>query len=197
MQRTFKRILFGVAVTAGLSSLAQGRWERAEDRRELRQDQRETRDDRRDLLQVEVLLERFDAARAARRMPELLELDARLRELVRRELAEGRHELAKDAAELARAKGEVRRDEVALASGRPAGRAIVNDRRDRRDDRRDLREEEATQVRRRQIATTLDAMAGRVDPASLSRRRELTVAWRDLAVYELGQDRREKREDHR
>jgi hypothetical protein len=170
--------------------------ERAQDRQEVRQDRREQRDDKRDLAELKAVLVDFDKARSRKNDRDMVAVEARLKTLLRAELAEGRVELASDQAETRRSGNEVRR-----ADNRWEAR---DERKDRRDDRRDARVEAASQRTRYHIARELDAVIGSRRPADLNRERALIVELIDQAEKELRQngqerqeDRRERREDRR
>lgn len=170
--------------------------ERAQDRQELRQDRREQRDDRLDLKELKAVLASFDQARAHKNERDMTAVEARLKTLLRAELAEGRVELASDKAEARRSTNEVRH-----ADSRWEAR---DERNDRRDDRRDVQVEAASQRERLRVARELDSLVGSRRPADLKRERALIVELINLGEKELRQngqerqeDRRERREDRR
>jgi hypothetical protein len=180
--------------------------ERAQDRRELRQDSRERSDDWRDVASLEIVLADFDRARAPVNASALSAVDARLRHLLRAELAESSGEQARDRAEVRRDNQEVRSDrrEVRrdVAAGRPGAYAddkhdLRDDRRDRRDDVRDANAESRSQADRLRIARELAAIEGRYAPAELERKRVLIVDLIQLARQEVRQNAHETREDRR
>ncbi|MBN1209187.1 MAG: hypothetical protein JXB05_30295 [Myxococcaceae bacterium] len=209
MARTLVPALLVSLLTAGSAAhgqAARNRAERAQDRRELRQDARESGDDWRDAAALEAVLAQFDQARSPVNASALAAVDARLRHLLRAELAEGQAELARDGAELRRDNRELRSDRRELredrAEHRPGARAddrhdLRDDRRDRRDDRQDLRAEARSQEDRLRIARALVALEGRHALADLDRKRVLIVDLIQLARQEVRQDARETREDRR
>jgi len=202
----FSMIVGATGVAQAQPAPAKDRREMAQDRRELAQDRRETRDDWRDLKRLEGLLARFDAARAANDLAALGRLDAELRALAGMEVREGQKELARDVKEVRRDTREVRDERrearADVAQGRPVAAAndrrdLADDKRDRRDDVRDARVEAAQTNRAAQIGAQLQALAGRVDPASLDQRRGLHLQLIALAKAELKGDARERAEDRR
>lgn len=113
MVRTFASALAASLFLAGCAAHAQparNRAERAQDHRELRQDSHERVDDWRDVAALETVLADFDRARAPVNARALATIDARLRHLLRAELAEGSNELARDRAEVRRDNREIRED---------------------------------------------------------------------------------------
>jgi len=159
--------------------------EKAQDRKALREDNREKRDDQRDVLALDNLLLRFDAARARNDGPALMGITRELKNRVEREVVETKVELGKDGKELRQDRREVGRD------------GTRDDWRDLRDDRRDARVEAGSLVRVKAINQELAGLVDRVDPASLDHTRALITELMRMGWNELGQDRREKREDHR
>jgi hypothetical protein len=207
--RTVASALFASLVLAGCAAhrqSARNRVERAQDHRELRQDSREHVDDWRDVAALETVLADFDRARAPVNASALATVDARLRHLLRAELAEGSNEQARDRAEVRRDNQEIRSDrrEVRheVADGRPGAYAddkhdLRDDRRDRRDDVWDANAEARSQSERLRIARELTALEGRLALADLERKRVLIVDLIQLARQEVRQDARETREDRR
>ncbi len=206
-------VLTSAAAGSAHAQVARDRQEKAQDRREIAQDQRQIADDANDIRHLQILIGRFDRARATGNAVELQAVDNEVRRVVAIELQEGRREQAQKNAEVARSAGEVRseRREVGrdVRNGRPG--AAARDRRDARDDRRDLRDdvrdaqkESAQNQRRYNIAVELNGLAGRLDPPSLERKRTLMVQllreagieYRE-SVKEANEDRKELREDRR
>lgn len=197
--------LFFLGCTAH-SQTPRNRVERAQDHRALRQDARERTDDWRDVAAMEGVLAQFDQARSPVNAGALAAVDARLRHLLRAELAEGQTELARDRAEVRQDNREVRSDrrEVRqdVAQGRPGALVddrhdLRDDRRDRRDDRQDGRAEAHAQGDRLRIARELVSLEGRLALADLERKRVLIVDLLQLARQEVRQDVRETHEDRR
>lgn len=209
MLRTLISALVVSLLAAGCAAHAQAprnRVERAQDRQELRQDARERTDDWRDVASLETVLADFDRARSPVNASALHTVDARLRHLLRAELAEGSNELSKDRAEVRKDNQEVRSDhrEVGkdVAQGRPGAYSddkhdLRDDRRDRRDDVRDANAEARSQADRLRVARELAALEGRYAPAELNRKRSLIVELIQLARQEVRQDGSETREDRR
>jgi hypothetical protein len=209
MLRTLTSALVVALFAVGCAAHAQAprnQVERSQDRQELRQDSRERTDDWRDVASLETVLADFDRARSPVNTGALATVDARLRHLLRAELAEGSHELSKDRAEIRKDNQEVRSDrrEVGrdVAQGRPGAYAddkhdLRDDRRDRRDDVRDANAEGRSQADRLRIARELAALEGRYALPELQRKRGLIVELIQLARQEVRQDGRETREDRR
>lgn len=174
--KPFSSALLASLLLAG-SAQAQSHMERVQNRHEVRQDTAQRADDRMDVAELERVLSRFDAARARRNNAELAAVDARLHELLRAELAEGRNETAQAKAEARRDRGESRAEQ--------------------RDDVRDARVEAASQAARKSIARELNSLAGARTPGQLQRKRELIVELVRLGKQELQQDRKELREDRK
>lgn len=162
----------------------------AADRQALRADAREKRDDRRDAAALEVLLARFDAARARNDLGGLAAVERELKNRVEREVVESKVELAKDAR-------EVRQDRREVAGDKRRGQGTRDDRRDLRDDRRDAVVEAGALARVKAINGELGALLGKTDAASLTAKRALLVELIGLGWHELGGDHREAREDRR
>ncbi|MBZ4335277.1 hypothetical protein NR800_35815 [Corallococcus interemptor] len=160
--------------------------EQVRDRQELRQDARETRDDRYDLRHVESLLSRYDSARGRAARRDLLQVEEDVRRYVASELNETRRELAQDKQEARASAREVRHDGYRY-----------DDRKDHRDDVRDARQESRALRQTRSIAQELNALYGRLDSGSLSRKRMLLADLVQLARTETAQNRQETREDRR
>lgn len=209
MVRTFTSAFVVALLLSGCAAhgqAARNRAERTQDHRELRQDARERVDDWRDVAALETVLGDFDRARAPVNASALATVDARLRHLLRAELAEGSGELARDRAEVRQDNREARSDrrEVRhdVAEGKPGAYAddkhdLRDDRRDRRDDVRDANAEARSQGERLRIARELAALEGRQSPADLNRKRVLIVDLIQLARQEVRQDARETSEDRR
>lgn len=207
--RTFASALVVSLFLSGCAAhgqAARNRAERAQDHRELRQDSHERVDDWRDVAALETVLADFDRARAPVNASALATVDARLRHMLRAELAEGSGELARDRAEVRRDTREIRSDrrEVRrdVADGRPGAYAddkhdLRDDRRDRRDDVRDANAEARSQAERLRIARELTTLEGRHGVTDLERKRVLIVELIQLARQEVRQDARETREDRR
>ncbi|NMO19817.1 hypothetical protein HPC49_03560 [Pyxidicoccus fallax] len=135
-------------------------------------------DDRMDVVELERVLARFDAARARRNnASELASVDHRLRELLRAELAESRVETAQARAEARRERGESRAEN--------------------RDDVRDARAEAASLAARRSVARELNSLMGVRSQVQLNRKRALIVELVQLGKQELRADRQELREDRK
>jgi hypothetical protein len=206
-------LLSSAAWAQPLTGVRQDRRELAQDRREIAQDKRQINDDARDARRFTLLLRELDGLRAAGNLPGVSAVEQRVLAALDDELREANRETAQKSAEATRSAGEVRRDrrEVAgdVARGRP-GRAaddvrdLNRDRRNLADDRRDLAIEVAQGQRVQAIRTEYAALAGRMEPASLDRKRALLAEVVGLqraevrnGVQELREDRRERREDRR
>lgn len=161
---------------AGAAQYAPAPPDRAADRRELRQDRRELADDRRDLAWFDLLVSRFDAARAGRNRRALAVVENDAAWALDRELHEARREVA-------RSRQEVRRDGC--------------DDRDRRDDRRDLRDDRRDARRIAALRAEFHDLRGQMSRRALDRKRAVIVELQRLARLELREDRRELREDRR
>jgi hypothetical protein len=184
----------------------QDRREVRQDAREIRQDGRQLNDDVRDARRMEVLLQAFDAARATRQPARIVEVDRRVQAAIEVELRESGRELAQKQGEAARSgrevgqeRREVGRDIAAGRPGRAAGdvRDLRDDRRDARDDRRDVRQEAVSANRLQGIQREYNALAGRLDPRSVDRRRALIAELVQMQRHEAAGDVREQREDRR
>lgn len=181
------KTLFLAVVCVSVGAAAQGV---PSDRQALRVDARERRDDRRDAVALEVLLARFDAARARNDRAALDLITRELKMRVNREVVESKVEVLKDAR-------EVRQDRRELVGDQVRGKPAADDRRDLRDDRRDLAVEAASLGRVKAIDVELAGLVGKSDVASLNRTRALMVELIGMGWNELGRDRRETREDRR
>ncbi len=209
MVRTLASALVIFCVAAGCAAHGQVRRDQAElaqDRHELRQDDRARADDWRNVALVEAVLADFDRARASGNANGLADVDARLRHLLRAELAEGSGKLARDRAEVRRDNSEIRserREERRdVVEGRPVAyaddrRDLRDDQRDHRDDVRDARAENRSQDERLRIAGGFAALDGRYSPADLDRKRGLIVDLLQLSRHEVRRDAHETREDRR
>ena len=182
-------LLCALATTASADPRSNAR-EKAADARELRTDRREMRDDLADARRLQVLLDRFDAARAKPDPAALAVIDGEMVTLARRETREDAVEVGKDVRELRRDRREIRHD---VREGKDAR----DDRHDRRDDRRDLAVEAANHAKRKVIAQRLIALAGKQDVPSLDAKRGALVELIAMARAEIRQDVVEKREDRR
>lgn len=184
----------------------QDRREIRQDQREVRQDQRQLRDDRRDARRYATLLAEFDQARAAGQPAAMAALDQRIQAAIAGEIRESNREVAQKGAEAARSQAEVGRDrrEVGrdVVRGQPVRAAddrrdLRDDRRDAADDRRDAGRERFDNARLRSMQEQYAAAAGRMDPPSIERKRQILVQLNVMAQQELAGDRREIREDRR
>lgn len=209
MVRTLASALVVACFSAGCAAHGQVRRDQAEiaqDHREVRQDERNRAEDWHNVAAVEAVLADFDRARSAGNMNGLANVDARLRNLLRAELAEGNGKVARDRAEVRRDNGEARSDRREerrdVAEARPGASAddrrdLRDDRRDRRDDVRDAHAETRAQDERLRIAGGFSELDGRYAPADLDRKRALIVDLLQLSRREVRQDARETQEDRR
>ncbi|MSR07040.1 MAG: hypothetical protein EXR93_08255 [Gemmatimonadetes bacterium] len=171
----------------------------ARDRREMATDRAQLVGDVADVRRLERLVAELDRARTAGNKAQEQEVQVRIAAALRQEAAEGRRDARQDTRETGAARREVRRD----APG--AGRR--DDRRDVRDDRRDAAASRQRADRQQAImnelrSIQLNVAAGKADAVARQRAlldEFLTVAKADAKATgrELGEDRRETREDVR
>jgi len=180
--------------------------ERAGDRQELREDRRETGADRWDKARLEALHAQYVAARAARNLALVGQLDRRVLAELQHEIGESKVETAEKAAEVresGRERAGERREVVKdVVRGRPVkaardARDLADDRRDVRDDRRDLAAEAAALARKRDIRDAYLARMGQLDPASLAAKEALIQRAIGEAAVEVRADVKEKVEDRK
>lgn len=209
MVRTWmSSMLLGSLLLSGsaFAQVARDRAEKAQDRRELRQDANQRADDVGDLIQLRSIIQRYDRARAAGDGAGLVALEQELQRAIAGELSESRREMFQKDMEANRSVNEARQERREVgrdeARGRPGEarrdrRDLRDDRRDARDDMRDAGAERAQYQRRYNIAVELNGLIGRMDPASLERKRQLMQDLIREARLELREDRKETREDRR
>ena len=198
MRRAAMLVLFG-ALLVPLTLPAQAA-ERRSDRRQVATDKAQLVGDVSDVRRLERLVAELDQARAAGNAPQEQSAQMRIAAMLRQEAREGRRDARQDARETAGSRRELGRDR---ATGVPRG----DDRRDLRDDRRDAAASAERAKRQQVIITELrqiqpNVAAGNADAVSRQRAlldEFLAVAKADAKATgrELGEDRRELREDRR
>lgn len=156
-----------------------------------------------DVRRLERLVAELDQARTSGNKAQEQNVQGRIALALRQEAAEGRRDARQDARETAASRREIRRDRAASAG--IAARA--DDRRDLRDDRRDVAASRQRAQRQQQIMVELRQIQPQVaggNAEAVARQRTLldeflSVSRADAKANgrELGEDRRETREDIR
>jgi hypothetical protein len=191
------------------------------DNHELRQDanqragdQLRRNDDRRDLVKIDLLVARFDKARAIKNLAELTAVDEDLRRYMKQELVESKVEVAEDVREVRQGQQESASDRRELVRDNIQGKgpiARADDRHDLRDDRRDVRDDKRDALKeaktlewKKAINADLETLYGKTDDKSLDQKRMRMAQLDRLSrgevlddTKELREDRRETREDRR